>query len=79
MMLHVVREPEALSQAERHAQTDPPGCGRFSPLSIYSSASPKGAFGSVDLLRIHVGAYRVLHEITGSRRQIGVIHLGRLS
>lgn len=39
---------------------------------------PQGAFGSGDVLRIHVGAYRVLYEISDRQVRVHVIHLGRL-
>ncbi|MEU5403606.1 type II toxin-antitoxin system RelE/ParE family toxin [Streptomyces sp. NPDC005963] len=39
---------------------------------------PKGAFGNSDMLRIHVGRYRVLYEITDRQIRVNVIHLGRL-
>ncbi len=39
---------------------------------------PEGAFGSADLLRIHVGRYRVLYEINDQQVRVPVIHLGRL-
>ncbi|MFE7216079.1 type II toxin-antitoxin system RelE/ParE family toxin [Streptomyces sp. NPDC057611] len=39
---------------------------------------PDGAFGSADLLRIHIGAYRVIYEISGQQIRVSVIHLGRV-
>ncbi|MFF4147200.1 type II toxin-antitoxin system RelE/ParE family toxin [Streptomyces sp. NPDC001698] len=39
---------------------------------------PDGAFGSADLLRIHIGAYRVMYEISGQQIRVSVIHLGRV-
>ncbi|MEU9993083.1 hypothetical protein AB0E10_41285 [Streptomyces sp. NPDC048045] len=35
---------------------------------------PDGAFGSADLLRIHIGAYRVMYEISGQQIRVNVIH-----
>lgn len=39
---------------------------------------PDGAFGSADLLRIHIGAYRVMYEISEKQIRVNVIHLGRV-
>ncbi|WP_372449257.1 type II toxin-antitoxin system RelE family toxin [Streptomyces montanisoli] len=39
---------------------------------------PEGAFGSDEVLRIHVGLYRVMYEISDRRVRVSVIHLGRL-
>ncbi|WP_234042191.1 type II toxin-antitoxin system RelE family toxin [Streptomyces marianii] len=39
---------------------------------------PDGAFGSADLLRIHIGSYRVLYEINDQQIRVSVIHLGRI-
>ena len=39
---------------------------------------PDGAFGSADLLRIHVGRYRVMYGINDTPVRVSVIHLGRL-
>ncbi|MFE7130952.1 type II toxin-antitoxin system RelE/ParE family toxin [Streptomyces sp. NPDC057638] len=39
---------------------------------------PRGAFGSPDMLRIHIGAYRVMYEINDREIRVNVIHLGRV-
>lgn len=39
---------------------------------------PEGAFGGTDVLRIHVGVYRVMYEITDQQVRVSVVHLGRL-
>ncbi|MEW1771919.1 hypothetical protein [Streptomyces sp. NPDC086777] len=39
---------------------------------------PDGAFGSADLMSLHVGRYRVLHEIHDRQVRVNVIHLGRV-
>ncbi len=39
---------------------------------------PDGAFGSADLLRIHVGAQRVMYEVGDRHIRVTVIHLGRV-
>jgi mRNA interferase RelE/StbE len=39
---------------------------------------PEGTFGSADLLRIHIGVYRLLYEISDQQIRVSVIHLGRL-
>lgn len=80
MTYEVVWEPEALTQAERLAKTDPDGVRQvFSAVDHLShNPRPRGAFGSSDMLRIHVGAYRVLYEISDHQVRVSVIHLGRL-
>jgi mRNA interferase RelE/StbE len=76
----VVWEPEALTQAERLAKTGPDGVRQvFSAVDHLSrNPRPRGAFGNSDMLRIHVGAYRVLYEISDRQVRVSVIHLGRL-
>jgi mRNA interferase RelE/StbE len=76
----VIWEPEALTQAERLAKTDPDGVRQvFTTVDRLSrNPRPRGAFGSSDMLRIHVGAYRVLYEINDRQVRVSVIHLGRL-
>ncbi|WP_329167220.1 hypothetical protein OHB49_44060 (plasmid) [Streptomyces sp. NBC_01717] len=39
---------------------------------------PEGAFSSTDMLRIHVGVYRVMCEIGDQQIRVSVVHLGRL-
>ncbi|MCM2392737.1 type II toxin-antitoxin system RelE family toxin [Streptomyces albipurpureus] len=39
---------------------------------------PKGAFASADVLRIHVGIYHVMYEISDQQIRVNVIHLGRV-
>ncbi|AXK35138.1 type II toxin-antitoxin system RelE/ParE family toxin [Streptomyces armeniacus] len=80
MTHRVVWEPEALTQAERYAKTDPQGVRQvFTSVDHLSQdPRPRGAFGSADVLRIHVGAYRVLYEISAEDVRVSVIHLGRL-
>jgi mRNA interferase RelE/StbE len=76
----VIWEPEALSQAERWAKTDPQGVRHvFAAVDrLADNPRPREAFGSADLLRIHVGAYRVLYEIGDRQVRVSVIHLGRM-
>ena len=45
--------------------------------SVPKTRRPKGPFGSADMLRIHVGIYRVLHEVSDRQVRVTVIHLGR--
>ncbi|EDY49950.1 type II toxin-antitoxin system RelE family toxin [Streptomyces clavuligerus] len=77
----VIWEPEALRQAERLAKNDPSGVRQvFTAVDrLARDPRPRGAFGSADLLRIHVGPYRVLYEISAHRIRVSVIHLGRLA
>jgi mRNA interferase RelE/StbE len=76
----VIWEPEALAQAERLAKADPDGVRQvFAAVDRLSrDPRPRGAFGSSDILRIHVGAYRVMYEINDRQVKVSVIHLGRL-
>jgi mRNA interferase RelE/StbE len=76
----VVWEPEALVQAERLAKDDPDGVRQvfIAVDHLTHDPRPQGAFGSGDVLRIHVGTYRVLYEISDRQVRVSVIHLGRL-
>ncbi|MCL3998206.1 type II toxin-antitoxin system RelE family toxin [Streptomyces lavenduligriseus] len=80
MSYEVIWEPEALAQAERFAKDDPDGVRQVFTAVDHLSGNPRpdGAFGSADLLRIHVGAYRVMYEISDRQVRVSVIHLGRL-
>ena len=80
MSYEVIWEPEALAQAERLAKDDPGGVRQvFAAVDrLADDPRPEGAFGSADLLRIRVGAYRVMYEISDNQVRVSVIHLGRL-
>ncbi|TJZ94634.1 type II toxin-antitoxin system RelE family toxin [Actinacidiphila oryziradicis] len=80
MSYEVIWEPEALAQAERFAKDDPDGVRQvFTAVDrLADEPRPDGAFGSADVLRIHVGIYRVMYEISDHRVRISIIHLGRL-
>ncbi|MEE1938310.1 type II toxin-antitoxin system RelE/ParE family toxin [Streptomyces sp. TRM 70361] len=80
MRYEVVWEPEALAQAERFAKDDPQGVRQvFTAIDrLADDPRPRGALGSTDMLRIHVGAYRVLYGISDQQVRVNVIHLGRL-
>lgn len=80
MSYEVIWEPEALAQAERFAKDDPAGVRQvFTAVDrLAENPRPDGAFGSADLLRIHIGAYRVMYEINDQQIRVSVIHLGRL-
>ncbi|RMI37802.1 type II toxin-antitoxin system RelE family toxin [Streptomyces triticirhizae] len=80
MSYEVIWEPEALAQAERFAKDDPHGVRQvFSAVDrLGGDPRPRGAFGSSDLLRTHVGIYRVMYEVKERRVLVTVIHLGRL-
>ena len=80
MSYEVIWEPEALTQAERLAKDDPDGVRQvFSAVDrLTDNPRPDGAFGSADVLRIHVGRYRVMYEISDHQIRVSVIHLGRV-
>ncbi|NUK11162.1 type II toxin-antitoxin system RelE/ParE family toxin [Streptomyces lunaelactis] len=80
MSYEVIWEPEALAQAERFAKDDPDGVRQvFTAVDrLADEPRPEGAFGSTDVLRIHVGIYRVMYEINDQQVRVSVIHLGRL-
>ncbi|MFI6530619.1 type II toxin-antitoxin system RelE/ParE family toxin [Streptomyces uncialis] len=61
MNYEVIREPEALAQAEKFAEDDPGGVRQvFTAVDRPAGdLRPKGAFGGADVLRIHIGIYRV--------------------
>jgi mRNA interferase RelE/StbE len=76
----VIWVPEALAQAARLAKDDPAGVRHvFTAVdTLADNPRPDGAFGSADLLRIHVGTYRVMYEISDREVRVSVIHLGRV-
>ncbi|MFE2537259.1 type II toxin-antitoxin system RelE/ParE family toxin [Streptomyces sp. NPDC059371] len=80
MSSEVIWEPEALAQAERFAKDDPDGVRQvFTAVDhLADNPRPDGAFGSAGLLRIHVGTYRVMYEISDPQIRVSVIHLGRV-
>ncbi|MEV6330270.1 type II toxin-antitoxin system RelE/ParE family toxin [Streptomyces sp. NPDC051909] len=80
MTYQVIWEPEALVQAERFAKDDPDGVRQvFTAVDrLADDPRPDGSFGSSEILRIHVGIYRVLYEISDMQVRVSVIHLGRL-
>ncbi|MCZ7430147.1 type II toxin-antitoxin system RelE family toxin [Streptomyces sp. WMMC1477] len=80
MSYEVIWEPEALAQAERLAKDDPDGVRQvFAAVDrLADNPRPDGAFGSADVLRIHVGRYRVMYEVNDRQVRVSVIHLGRV-
>ncbi|MDT9698807.1 type II toxin-antitoxin system RelE/ParE family toxin [Streptomyces sp. P17] len=80
MSYEVIWEPEALTQAERLAKDDPDGVRQvFHAVDrLADDPRPDGAFGSADVLRVHVGRYRVMYEISDQQIRVSVIHLGRV-
>ncbi len=80
MSYEVIWEPEALAQAERFAKDDPVGVRQvFTAVDrLADNPRPEGAFGGTDVLRIHVGIYRVMYEINDQQIRVSVIHLGRV-
>ncbi|MFE3687619.1 type II toxin-antitoxin system RelE/ParE family toxin [Streptomyces sp. NPDC059095] len=80
MSYEVIWEPEALAQAEQFAKDDPAGVRQVLTAVDHLAVEPRpeGAFGSSDVLRIHVGVYRVLYEISDQQIRVSIIHLGRL-
>ncbi|MFI6689856.1 type II toxin-antitoxin system RelE/ParE family toxin [Streptomyces sp. NPDC050485] len=80
MSYEVTWEPEALAQAEKFAKDHPNGVRQvFTAVDrLADDPRPDGAFGSADILRIHVGIYRVLYEINDQQIRVSIIHLGRV-
>jgi mRNA interferase RelE/StbE len=80
MSYEIIWEPEALAQLDRLAKDDPDGVRQvFAAVDHLSdNPRPEGASGGNDVLRIHVGIYRVMYEISESHIRISVIHVGRL-
>ncbi|WP_369211214.1 type II toxin-antitoxin system RelE family toxin [Streptomyces flavofungini] len=80
MSYEVIWEPEALAQAEQFARDDADGVRQvFMAIDhLADDPRPEGAFGSADVLRIHVGRYRVLYEVSDQQIRVSVIHLGRV-
>ncbi|MEV6318990.1 type II toxin-antitoxin system RelE/ParE family toxin [Streptomyces sp. NPDC051776] len=80
MSYEVIWEPQALAHAERLAKEDPNGVRQlFTAVDqLAENPRPKDAIGSSDVLRIHVGRYRVMYEISDQQVRISAIRLGRL-
>ncbi|MGQ4515182.1 type II toxin-antitoxin system RelE/ParE family toxin [Streptomyces sp. DW26H14] len=80
MTYEVIWEPEALAQAERFAKGDPQGVRQlFAAVDrLAVDPRPQGASGGTDVLRVHVGFYRVMYEVSDRQIRVTVIHLGRL-
>ncbi|MFC6066813.1 type II toxin-antitoxin system RelE family toxin [Streptomyces ochraceiscleroticus] len=80
MSYEIIWEPEALAQAERFAKDDPTGVRQvFSAVDrLADDPRPEGASGGADVLRIHIGRYRLMYEVIDRQVRISVIHLGRL-
>ncbi|WP_327686558.1 type II toxin-antitoxin system RelE family toxin [Streptomyces sp. NBC_00467] len=71
---------ETPGRAEQFAKEDPAAVRQvFTAVDrLADNPRPDGAFGSSDLLRIHIGVYRVLYETNDQQIRVSVIHLGRL-
>ncbi|MBW1601039.1 type II toxin-antitoxin system RelE/ParE family toxin [Streptomyces sp. JJ66] len=80
MSYQVIWEPEALAQAEYYAKDDAAGVRQvFTAVDrLAENPRPEGAFGSAEVLRLHIGRYRVLYEIGEHQVRVNVIHLGRI-
>ncbi|MEV7471846.1 type II toxin-antitoxin system RelE/ParE family toxin [Streptomyces kronopolitis] len=80
MRYEIIWEPEALTQAEKFVKDDPDGVRQvFTAVDrLADNPRPDGAFGSADLLRIHISRYRVMYEVSDQRIRVSVIHLGRV-
>ncbi|GHE09019.1 hypothetical protein GCM10010339_59930 [Streptomyces alanosinicus] len=66
---------ETLTQAEKFAEGDPDRVRRvFTPVDRHADC----AFGSADLLRIHIDRYRVMYAISDQQNRVSIIRLGRV-
>jgi mRNA interferase RelE/StbE len=77
----IVWADEAFAAAQAFMADDPAGLATVfdSVDNLATNPRPPAAmpWGSTDFLRLRVGRYRVLYEISDRLIQIDVIHLGR--
>ncbi len=75
--------PEAKSRVVEYRKSDPEGVDLvFDAVNALArDPRPAGAqrYGSPDVLRIHVGRYRLLYEVRDAVVRITVVHVGRVS
>jgi mRNA interferase RelE/StbE len=82
MTYAIVWEPAAINSAARFLGDDPAGLHQvINAIELLAdNPRPEGAskWGSPDRLRIHVGRYRVLYEVSDTTVTVAVVHLGRV-
>lgn len=82
MSYSVVWSVRATSLATRYLEDDPAGLAQVLDATDLLAEDPRpvGAFpyGSEDLLRIRVGRYRILYQISSASKTITVLHAGRV-
>ena len=83
MSYAVVWSVRATSLAARYLDDDPAGLAQVLDAAdlLADHPNPAGAFqyGSENLLRIRVGRYRLLYEISPEGNVITIIHVGRIA
>jgi mRNA interferase RelE/StbE len=79
----IIWRPQATDAAAAFLKDDPEGLRQlFASVDLLADRPrPVGAaeYGSPDLLRMHVGRYRVLYEVSDDIVTIVVLHVGRSS
>ncbi|MFI2430563.1 type II toxin-antitoxin system RelE/ParE family toxin [Streptomyces sp. NPDC018693] len=81
MTYEIIWEPRATNAAVRFLKDDPAGLAAVYEAvdALATQPRPHGSipYGSQDIRRLHVGAYRVLYIIDDDVIRILVTHLGR--
>lgn len=82
MTYRIAWHPSAKSKIIEFRKTDPEGVDQVfdAALALAREPRPPGAhaYGSPDVLRIHIGRYRLLYEVADAVVTITVIHVGRM-
>ncbi|MEU6853488.1 type II toxin-antitoxin system RelE/ParE family toxin [Actinacidiphila alni] len=83
MTYEIFWDPSATNSAARFLADDPDGLRQVMDAIDLLAEEPRpeaaSKWGSPDRLRIHVGRYRVLYEVTDATVTIVVVHLGRVA
>ena len=82
MTYEVLWQDHAVNVAARFLKDDPEGLRQsFQAIDLLTeNPRPAGsaAYGSRDLRRVHVGAYRAVYEIDDLAALVVIIHVGRV-